>query len=198
MCASETMHHSPWHYKKRFEIQFAQFHLREPFSSPVPFNSSREDGLLYVTPGRIRCRTGARVEAVDLTVEIRREAPEEVRDDYEDIVEVSYESTRGELSIFSPSERLIRELPTLPKRAGTYRLRYHMREMTRGSRSGGSNDDTLCECLLQIWPAPQGGIRELKITSAAGKFWHPTEMLLAPLIEAGLISREGTPGPEER
>src|SRR5690242_353866 len=45
------------------------------------------------------------------------------------------------------------ELPALPAGPGTYRLRYHGRNVDAG-RAADTADEPVDEYLLQIWPAP--------------------------------------------
>ncbi|GHF44934.1 hypothetical protein GCM10017566_17430 [Amycolatopsis bartoniae] len=147
-------------------MRFAHFFLGEPGGRPERCLAER--GLLSPTPGWVRCTTGAGACWVDLTVRVHRSEPGPNLAEYEDVVESSYESTDGELSVFTWSRRLVRYLGELPEGPGSYRIRYHLRDCDKAVAGVG---------LIQLWPAPPAPPAELKISSNTAGFWHPSRSL---------------------
>jgi hypothetical protein len=121
-------------------------------------------GILTVSPGLVMCTTGELLCQVRLEVESFPSCPGIRLDEYEDIVELSYVSTHGRLSVADCAGRDVLRLPPIPAGPGTYRLRYHAR---------GMDGRGIGHCLLQIWPAQPQVAAALKISSETGHFWHP-------------------------
>ncbi|MFE5564695.1 hypothetical protein ACFQ68_06855 [Amycolatopsis japonica] len=181
----------------RFGVKFAQFYLCEPVQDPFQ-RTERPDarltsGLLSAVPGMVQCMVGAQVQSVALTAETHRSAPAAYLDDYEDVVELSYLATQAELDVVTWGEGRVEGLP-LPAGQGSYRIRYHLRDMDPSGKARVTADGChVGECLLQIWPAPTEDATQVKITSMAARFWHPTESSHISFGEAGLISPNATP-----
>ena len=92
-------------------------------------------------------------------------------DSYEDVVEISFESRDGTASLVGWAEEYSRDLPSLPAGPGSYRLRYHAREMDAGAAAQNS-EVPIDEYLLQIWPAPHSPAVTLKRTSQQCAYWQ--------------------------
>ncbi|MFI7123850.1 hypothetical protein [Amycolatopsis sp. NPDC049868] len=150
------------------EARSPYFQLVEPGVRNVEDIEPWQGGLLKIRPGRIRCLTGSRVtdasvSVASVSVEIFVESPEGALDDCDDVIEESYQSPRGHLSVVDCRNRLVHELPALPAGPASYRLRYHLRNQAP-NRVG--------EYLLQIWAAEVAPSAALKITSSLGNLWH--------------------------
>lgn len=151
-------------FQDAVEVRFAHFFLGEPGGRPERCPSPAERGLLNPTPGWVRCATGAGACSFELTVRVHADEPRPDLAEYEDVVESSYESTDGELSVLTWSRGLVRYLGELPAGPGSYRLRYHLRDCDKAVAGAG---------LIQLWPAPPASSKELKISSDTANFWHP-------------------------
>ncbi|OZM71107.1 hypothetical protein CFN78_21820 [Amycolatopsis antarctica] len=161
-------------------IRFARFHLIES-GRLANSRSPAKTGLLDASPGQIWCTTGARIGRMHVTVEIATACPDDALDEYEDVVETSYESPRGRLTVVDWASRHVLALPPMPGGPGSYRLRYHLRDMDSGTGDGQG----VGRCLLRIWPAAPGLATELKITSECGRFWHPADERTVPVAGTG-------------
>jgi hypothetical protein len=147
------------------DIRFAHFLVIESFSGRLSSPDAWSHGLVavYGTGSEsIRCRTGHKTPRVLVSVETSAAAPESDFS-FDDVVEVSFRSASGQLSIADWQKRLVRPLSLLPWE-GWSRLRYHTRRMEDGG---------VGECLIQIWPAEPTSSSSVRITSKLGRFWHP-------------------------
>jgi hypothetical protein len=152
-------------------VKFEHFNLGERVNKEDHPAMPAGSGLAVVSPGRILCTVGPRTEWVNLTAEVHSEAPPAVTADYEDVVERSFFCASGSLGLLDWKLELIEVLP-LPGE-GTYRLRFHSRNMDDGSGPADGPRHNVGESLIQLWPAPSAAGAELKITSSTGRFWHP-------------------------
>ncbi|MFI0351129.1 hypothetical protein [Actinomadura sp. 9N407] len=116
---------------------------------PLP-NDAASAGIVDVVPGGAVLWTPHRSGPLDLTVVLAPYGPEPVLDDHDDIVEISYRSPTGQLSI-TELDGTRHDLPSLPGH-GDYRLRYHVRA------DGPAH-------LLQIWRDARRRPTLLKVTS---------------------------------
>ncbi|MBO3742601.1 DUF6461 domain-containing protein [Actinoplanes flavus] len=86
------------------------------------------NGLVAVADGGVVIRTGIADGQVELFLEVRSGAPEEIEPDWDEIVEVSWHAAEGRASIVSPDgrglDRMRRQTPPWP---GDYRIRVHAR-----------------------------------------------------------------------
>lgn len=189
MCARSDQSRST-----RFGVKFAQFYLCEPVQDPFRRSGARlANGLLSAVPGMVQCMVGAQVESVALTAATHLSAPAAYLEDYEDVVELSYLATHAQLNVVTWGEGQVTVLP-LPAGPGEYRIRYHLRNMDPGGKTRVAADGHhIGECLVQIWPAPAEAAEQLKITSMAARFWHPTDSSQISFEEAGLLSPNATP-----
>jgi hypothetical protein len=154
---------SPRHVE--IDVPFAHFHLIEPVAKTISEDRLADRrGLLKTWPGRIRCVVASLASRAALDVSYHPTRPDIMYDDYDDVVESSYESPCGQLSVADWLDQLILPLPPLPPGRGTYRVRYHTREPRKNNRT---------DCLIQIWPEDPGAPSELKITTGLGQLWHP-------------------------
>ncbi|MEU3163796.1 hypothetical protein [Streptosporangium sp. NPDC006930] len=137
---------------------------REDYEADVGLDDSPTNsiGLIEVEGKGIAClNIAAQCGEVSFTVAVADRDPGAHFDGYEDIVEISFESTSGELLLAGWQtdwdDEKAHSLPPLPAGPGTYRLRYH----TQGDMESWSIDGYY----LQIWPAPQHDPAVLKTTS---------------------------------
>ncbi|GGN72408.1 hypothetical protein GCM10010112_40670 [Actinoplanes lobatus] len=86
------------------------------------------NGLVAVADGGVVIRTGIADGQVNLQLEVRADAPEEVDLDWDEVVEVNWHAAEGRASVLSPdgrgADRMRRETPPWP---GDYRIRVHAR-----------------------------------------------------------------------
>lgn len=128
-------------------------------------------GIIRVGDGHAFLITGTHTGTVGFTVAVSESEPDPDMDGYEDIVEVSFESEAGSVSLH-PWEGSVHEIPELPAGPGWYRLRYHatgMDEAHEGSDEYKSEKDRY---LLQIWPAAESDPRVVKSTSSSLSYWR--------------------------
>ncbi|WP_157594660.1 hypothetical protein [Streptosporangium amethystogenes] len=137
---------------------------REDYGAGVGLDDSPNHsiGLIEVEGKGLVClHIAAQCGVVDFTVAVADQDPGAHFDDYEDIVEISFESSSGELLLdgwqMDWDDEKAHSLPALPAGPGPYRLRYH----TQGDMESWSIDGYY----LQIWPAPQHDPAVLKTTS---------------------------------
>jgi hypothetical protein len=156
---------SMWSASGSVDIRFSRFYFREPHVRPIRGNQV-PSGILTASPGLVMCTTGTLLSQVRFEVEIVMSCPGIRIDEYEDIVEMSYVSTCGRLSVADWAGYEVQRLPWIPAGPGAYRLRYHARDM---------DSPGVGHCLVQIWPAVPQVAAALKISSETGHFWHPLE-----------------------
>jgi hypothetical protein len=147
-------------------IRFAQFLLVEPFSVKEPDPVAWAYGLLEpggARSGMVRCRTGHKTERALVSIDVSCGTLESDLS-FDDVVEMSYRPTAGELNLADWQRRLAHPPTRLPWGGSWCRLRYHLRGMT---------DDGVGECLIQIWPAEPTPPSTVKISTNLGRFWHP-------------------------
>jgi hypothetical protein len=110
---------------------------------------------------------------MDVSVMVSGRPLEDSRAEYEDVVEASYTTTNGHLAITDWCRREVFLLPPLPAGPGSYRVRYHARDLDDGPDPADASPHAPAACLVQLWPAPPRPAADLKITSETAKFWHP-------------------------
>ncbi|MEC3974240.1 hypothetical protein [Amycolatopsis sp. H20-H5] len=156
--------------KVTFDVRFQHFSLRGPDRVHPDESAKTREGILNRVQGQLRCRTGTTTDRVVLRVETFEEAPVLAAADYVDVVEVSYDSSGGELRVFTWPDTIIGDLPISLEAETSYRVRYHR------SKPALETDETGRKVtekgLLQLWLAPHAVPRELKVTSSNGLFWH--------------------------
>ncbi|GII93408.1 hypothetical protein Ssi02_36390 [Sinosporangium siamense] len=127
---------------------------------------SRPVGIIRVEKGNALLIVGLQWGEVEFTVAVADRDPGADLDGYEDIVEISYESPSGRLSLQEWGGGKTHPLPPLPAGPGTYRLRYHVRGMDEEvSLEIGSH------YFIQIWPEPPCDPVVLKSTSSSFQYW---------------------------
>ncbi|MGS2646802.1 hypothetical protein [Streptosporangium sp. LJ11] len=126
-------------------------------------------GIIQVEKGRASLLVGPQWGTVEFTVTVADQDPGADLDGYEDIVEISYESPSGRVSL-EEWEGREHSLPPLPAGPGAYRLRYHVR---------GMDEEDAIEIgdhyFLQIWPEPPRDPTVLKSTSSSFQYWLNSE-----------------------
>ncbi|MEV4292500.1 hypothetical protein AB0K40_43925 [Nonomuraea bangladeshensis] len=123
-------------------------------------------GIIRVETGKAILIVGPQWGPVEFTVAVADRDPGADLDGYEDIVEISYESPSGRLSLQEWGGGRTHSLPPLPAGPGSYRLRYHIRGMDEENRV--DPDD---HYFLQIWPEPPCYPTVLKSTSSSFQCW---------------------------
>ena len=127
-------------------------------------------GVIRVEKGSALLTVGPQWGTVEFTVTVADRDPGADLNGYEDIVEISYESPTGQLSLQEWGGGSTHPLPPLTAGPGTYRLRYHIR---------GMDEEVAIEIgdyyFLQIWPEPPRDPAVLKSTSSSLQYWLNSE-----------------------
>ncbi|WP_433335425.1 hypothetical protein [Spirillospora sp. CA-294931] len=143
------------------QVSRGQLCLVEPLDAfpEYPLAEANRAGLIECVPGFAFLVTGHHEGTVGMTVAV---ADHDLGADlsYDDVVEVSYYSPTGDISIEENSGEAY-ELPELS--VGPHRLRYHLRMAADGK--------TAESVLLQIWPDEPGESATLKVTSPLARTW---------------------------
>ncbi|MBG0818175.1 hypothetical protein [Planomonospora sp. ID82291] len=128
-------------------------------------------GIIRVDDGGAFLITGLHTGTVGFSVTVVDHDPGADIDGYEDIVEISFKSEAGQLSLHEWGGGDFHELPELPAGPGWYRLRYHARNMDEAAEV-----DTSCEIidryLLQVWPQDESTPRVVKSASGCLAYWR--------------------------
>ncbi|GII03802.1 hypothetical protein [Planobispora takensis] len=130
-------------------------------------------GFIEVEKGWVTLHITHQWGPADFTVTIADRDPGADLAAYEDIVEIGYVSVSGEVEMsgFTYDAVAMRPLPPLPAGPGTYRIRYHVKNMDWE----GAGDDGIDDHYLQIWPAPLGDPVVVKATSDASQYFLEPE-----------------------
>ncbi|SNT53595.1 hypothetical protein SAMN05216276_105661 [Streptosporangium subroseum] len=156
------------------EVHYYQAYLMDEGRSVGGFDfdnaPSPPVGIIRVEKGSALLTVGPQWATVKFTVAVADRDPGADLDGYEDIVEISYESPSGRLSLEEWGGGRAHTLPPLPAGPGTYRLRYHVR---------GMDEEVAIEIgdhyFLQIWPEPPRDPTVLKSTSSTFQYWLNSE-----------------------
>ncbi|WP_433352936.1 hypothetical protein ACQP25_06690 [Microtetraspora malaysiensis] len=155
------------------KVDYHQAYLVEEGYSVGSFDDvpSPPVGIIRVAEGSAWLTVGLQWGTVGFTVAVADRDPGADVDGYEDIVEISYESPSGRLSLEEWGGWRAHTLPPLPAGPGTYRLRYH----ARGMDEEDSLDAVDEHYLLQIWAEPPRDPAVLKSTSSSFQYWLNSE-----------------------
>ncbi|MEU0484469.1 hypothetical protein ABZ260_35485 [Streptosporangium sp. NPDC006013] len=157
------------------EVDYHQAYLMDEGRSVGGFDfdnvPSPPVGIIRVEKGSALLTVGPQWATVKFTVAVADRDPGADLDGYEDIVEISYESPSGRLSLEEWGGGRAHTLPPLPAGPGTYRLRYH----ARGMDEEDSLDAIAEHYFLQIWPEPPCDPAVLKSTSSLFQYWLNSE-----------------------
>ncbi|MEU1393823.1 MULTISPECIES: hypothetical protein [unclassified Nonomuraea] len=151
-------------------LSYHQIQLRDPEEGgPAPVEGYG-NGLIVVDdePDGATIFTGIAIGVVDVEVQLTDEPPGIDLDNWEEIVEVSIESTSGSLIVCG----LDGDLPDLPNLAhhgeGFYRLRVHARGRDTDPDGTASTPLPFEHYLIIAWPAPYAPELAFKHTDAIG------------------------------
>jgi hypothetical protein len=136
-----------------------------------------EIGLARASPQRANFITACNDGRVDLVVELSSREPDARVPDYEDVIELPFESRDGVVAVHTHSGfGYVEVLPPLPNGPGCYRIRYHAKKMDEADQDGygGKGVDSY---LMQIWPARWSGPRVLQARSSYARGHLPAEFL---------------------
>lgn len=128
-------------------------------------------GVIGVRPGAALMLTGLHTGIVGFVVAVHDHDPGAELDAYEDVVEIDFVSRDGAAALVTWAGECWLELPPLPAGPGTYRLRYHGRNVDAG-RAADTASEPVDEYLLQIWPAAPSPAVILKRTSTYYEYWR--------------------------
>ncbi|MFE0154684.1 hypothetical protein ACFWY5_46635 [Nonomuraea sp. NPDC059007] len=168
------------------DIQTASFDLRVHYGQAYLVNDSEDaespDGIPDDHPvhpvGIIRVDdagsaflvTGLHTGTVAFSVTVADHDPGADIDGYEDIVEISFESESGQVSLHE-WDGDTHELPDLSAGPGCYRLRYHAQNMDQAA-DVDTSDDIIDRYLLQIWPQDVSEPHVVQSTSERLAYWR--------------------------
>ncbi|MFI6458498.1 hypothetical protein ACIBF6_44000 [Streptosporangium amethystogenes] len=127
-------------------------------------------GIIRVEKGNAFLITGLHTGTVSFTVAVADQDPGADLEGYEDIVEISFESPSGCVSLYESGGGGVHGIPPLSAGSGTYRFRYHARGMD-AARETSFPDTVIDHYLLQIWPASHRDPVILKSTSSYFQDW---------------------------
>ncbi|GAA3100118.1 hypothetical protein [Streptosporangium carneum] len=150
------------------EVDYHQAYLVDEGCSAGGFDDvpGHPVGIIQVKKGSALLTVAPQWGTVGFTVAVADRDPGADFDGYEDIVEISYESPSGRLSLEEWEGGRAHTLPRLPAGPGTYRLRYHARGMDEEESL-----DATEHYFLQIWPEPPCDPVVLKSTSSLFQYW---------------------------
>jgi len=155
------------------QVHYGQIYLLDGEGDLPHFDLARTTsaGVIGVEPGAALMITGLHTGTVGFKVSVDDHNPPPDLDRYDDVVEISFESRDGTVSLVGWAGEYSRDLPQLPAGPGMYRLRYHARGMDAAAAAENS-DVPIDEYLLQIWPAPPSRAVTLKRTSQQCAYWQ--------------------------
>lgn len=124
-------------------------------------------GIIRVDDSGVFLITGLHTGTVGFSVTVADHDPRADTDGYEDIVEISFESEAGQVSLYELGGD-VHELPVLPAGPGWYRLRYHAQNMDEAAEVDTSNE-IIDRYLLQIWPQDESKPRVVRPRPPGGR-----------------------------
>ncbi|WP_271223116.1 hypothetical protein [Streptosporangium carneum] len=128
-------------------------------------------GIIRVADGCAFLITGLHTGTVGFSVTVADHDPGADTEGYEDIVEISFESEAGQVSLHECGGEKFHELPELPAGPGWYRLRYHAQDMDKAAEIDTSRE-IIDRYLLQIWPQSESVPRVVKSASGSLAYWR--------------------------
>jgi hypothetical protein len=148
------------------QAEYHLFHITDPQGPVAGDLDASRTGLVSADGGAIEVATGIHTGDVHVTVEAYAQAPEPAPG-WEEIAEISYHSSSGELLVTSFMDDPA-DLPSLASQGpGPYRLRVHAR-----GRDRAVDQTTVAEVvesyLIQSWPAAHQDTLLVKATDAYG------------------------------
>ncbi|MDR6865029.1 hypothetical protein [Phycicoccus sp. 3266] len=128
-------------------------------------------------PGTLAMVTGLHTGTVPFTVAVGAQPPP-LAEDWEDVVEVSFEALGPDclLTTFDDAHRI-----ALPE-ATTYRARYSASAMdaAREQDTRMQDEPVIDRYLLELWPAPAAPDAVVRETSSVASYWHRIARTSAP------------------
>lgn len=176
MSASESVSTYPGRAEFDLDAEYPFFYISED-SSLINHRVPTWSGVVTASAGKMKLQLPSPAGVARVAVEIHHAEPEDVVDCFEDVVEFGYPSSTGYPAVLDWSRALVCALKPLPGGAGDYCVRYHVKAAAEPAENADSRSSGKVEALLQIWPGLLERQRELKITGALGRFWHPGERL---------------------
>ncbi|MEV7043741.1 hypothetical protein [Amycolatopsis sp. NPDC051061] len=176
MSASESAPACPGRAEYELDAEYPYFYICED-TSLINHRVSTWSGMVTASAGKLKLQLPSCASVAGVTVEMHREEPVDVVDCFEDVVEFGYPSATGNPAVLDWSRALVCELTPLPAGPGDYRIRYHVRGVGTTANDSDFRSPGKAEALLQIWPGAPAQLKEVKITSALGEFWHPGQRL---------------------
>jgi hypothetical protein len=177
-------------------VDHSHFALRDSAYQPT-LTLGGLAGLVTVRPCEVVLVTGTQYGLVGCTIVIAAGDPGPLLESYEDVAEAGFVSPTG---VVSPASRWNGPASVpgldLPDGPGSYRLRYHARNMDLAGEMGVVEDGIIDDYLLQVWPAPPAPREHLKVTSACGRYWAElgdvwTEAVTPPVPDG--VDRKASP-----
>ncbi|WP_262705051.1 MULTISPECIES: hypothetical protein [Streptomyces] len=151
-------------------VESGMFLLAEPGTADVSFTP--DNGLVFTNmPGVTVVVTGIATGDVNVTVEVRRDAPRHVElDTWDEVVDQSLTAPTGNVRVRGLADDPP-DLPLLtPYGPGTYRVRVHARG--RDTAPDGATFEPVEDYRIIIWSAPQVTDTVHKQTDAVGSSWR--------------------------
>ncbi|MGI5171543.1 hypothetical protein ACQEU3_45085 [Spirillospora sp. CA-253888] len=140
------------------KITYHTFFLIEEGQGPlVRDDDAVNAGPARSIPGSAAFSAGRNDGPIKVDVEIAPQDPGARPDQYEDVVEIGFESRDGVVAVMGLSGNgYLKILPPLTAGPGSYTIRYHAKGMDQAEENywGGEQLDSY---LIQIWPARHPG-----------------------------------------
>ncbi|GII03451.1 hypothetical protein [Planobispora takensis] len=137
---------------------------------PADDDPAHSLGIISVADGVALLTIGTHYGKVRFDVQVTQREPDPDLGSYEDIVEISFDSEAGSVSLREWGDGDVHALPPLPAGPGWYRLRYHVHGLDEG-HADYYEEDAPDRYLLQIWSAEECGPRIVKSRSRRHRSW---------------------------
>ncbi|MBT2213222.1 hypothetical protein [Actinomadura sp. NEAU-AAG7] len=148
-------------------VNYHAFFLIEEGCNPI---LAGEEGTVRIgiaesAAQRANFVTGRNDGIVRLAVEMSSSDPGARLHEYEDVVELPFESRDGVIALHSHwGLGYLKILPPLPDGPGHYRIRYHAKNMDK-AEADGFGGDVIDSYLIQIWPKRTHHAKILQVRS---------------------------------
>lgn len=145
--------------------EYHQFYIRDLEIETLP-EWDDDTGLLGVRPAIAQLTTATQSGTIRVVCVVA-DTDLDPSVDYDDIVEASFRLPSGNLQIVEWGDQDHYAISPLATGPGTYRIRYHARNMDQAASTLDESD----EYLIQLWPSTEMPARTVKVTTAQAKYW---------------------------
>jgi hypothetical protein len=155
-------------------VSYHQYYLSDPSvdlaQAPVDKLLRGGNGLIAVIPGLAVVQAGTHTGDIQVTVDARSAPPPLDLDTWQEVVEVSFTSTTGQVWLVEWAGPARTDLGNLtPAGPGSYRLRVHARGRDQAAAIPVPPEQPLEDHLIVSWPAAPSPERVYKHTDQYGQ-----------------------------